>query len=99
MDINIIKGEKITVEISGRLDTSAAPEFSEAVADIVSQKNNVIFDCADMEYIASSGLRALLASHKSLIAAGGSLEVINVQPAVQNVFDMTGFSVMLDIVK
>ena len=53
----------------------------------------------DMEYIASSGLRSFLAAHKAVTAAGGTLEIINVQPAVQSVFDMTGFSVMLQIVK
>jgi anti-sigma B factor antagonist len=99
MDINIIKGDKITVEISGRLDTASAPEFNEAIEAITSQKNDIIFDCADMEYIASSGLRSFLAAHKAVTAAGGTLEIINVQPAVQSVFDMTGFSVMLQIVK
>lgn len=99
MDINIIKGEKITVELAGRLDTTAAPELSAALADIVSEKNNVVFDCADLEYIASSGLRVFLSAHKSLNAAGGSLEVVNVQPSVQSVFDLTGFSVMLKLVK
>ncbi|MBQ9642054.1 MAG: STAS domain-containing protein [Bacteroidaceae bacterium] len=99
MDINITKGEKITVEISGRLDTAATPEFSEAIADIISEKNNVVFDCSDLEYIASSGLRAFLSAHKSLTALGGTLEVTGVQPAVQSIFDMTGFSVMLKIGK
>lgn len=98
MDVNIIKGEKITVEIAGRLDTAAAPEFNEAIADIISEKNDVVFDCAEMDYIASSGLRVFLIAHDSLTANGGTLEVVNVQPSVQSVFDMTGFSVMLKII-
>lgn len=99
MDINIVKGDKVIVEISGRVDTATAPEFSAAINEVVSLPQTVVFDCKELDYISSSGLRVILAASKSLKAAGGSLEVINVQPSVQSVFDMTGFSVMLNIHK
>ena len=97
MEINIIYGEKTIVELAGRLDTAEAPKAKEAVADIIQQKNDVVFDCNELEYISSSGLRVLLEAQKSLNAAGGSLKLINVQPSVQSVLDMTGFSIFLDL--
>jgi len=97
MDINIIKGDIITIELSGRLDTAAAPLFSEEIADIIKEKNDVVLDCADLEYIASSGLRVLLQANKSLTALGGTLKLINVQAPVQSVLDMTGFSLILSL--
>lgn len=97
MEINIIKGEKIVVELTGRLDTSAAPTLSEEIEDIVNKKNDVVFDCKELEYIASSGLRVFLQAQKALNAAGGTLKLINVQPTVQSVLDMTGFSIFLDL--
>lgn len=97
MEINIIKGEKIVVELVGRLDTSAAPTLSEEIEDIVNEKNDVVFDCKELEYIASSGLRVFLQAQKALNAAGGTLKLINVQPTVQSVLDMTGFSIFLDL--
>lgn len=97
MEINIIKGEKIVVELTGRLDTSAAPTLSEEIEDIVNEKNDVVFDCKELEYIASSGLRVFLQAQKALNAAGGTLKLINVQPTVQSVLDMTGFSIFLDL--
>ena len=54
-------------------------------------------DCKELEYISSSGLRILLEAQKSLKAAGGTLKLINLQEAVQNVLDMTGFSLILDL--
>jgi len=97
MDINITKGEKITVELAGRLDTVAAPELTKAIADIITDKNQVRFDCSDLEYIASSGLRVFLSAYKSLTGAGGTIEVVGLQPQVRSVFDMTGLSVMLNL--
>lgn len=97
MDINITKGEKITVELAGRLDTVAAPELTKAIADIITDKNQVRFDCSDLEYIASSGLRVFLSAYKSLTGVGGTIEVVGLQPQVRSVFDMTGLSVMLNL--
>ncbi len=89
---------KVVVKIIGRLDTTVAIDFSKEVAPYYSQKNVIMqFDCSEMDYIASSGLRVFLSTFKSLTANGGSLEVLNLQPQVMTVFKMTGFSTFLNI--
>lgn len=97
MEVNIINGDKITVELIGRLDTASVADFDEDIAEVIADDNDVVFDCKDLEYISSSGLRSVLNAHKQLKAAGGSLELVNLQPAVKSVFDLTGFSVILKI--
>ncbi len=97
MEVNIINGDKITVELIGRLDTASVADFDEEIAEVIADDNDVVFDCKDLEYISSSGLRSVLNAHKQLKAAGGSLELQNLQPAVKSVFDLTGFSVILKI--
>lgn len=97
MEVNIINGDKITVELIGRLDTASVTDFDEEIAEVIADDNDVVFDCKDLEYISSSGLRSVLNAHKQLKAAGGSLELVNLQPAVKSVFDLTGFSVILKI--
>ena len=97
MEVNIINGDKITVELIGRLDTASVADFNEEIAEVIADDNDVVFDCKDLEYISSSGLRSVLNAHKQLKAAGGSLELVNLQPAVKSVFDLTGFSVILKI--
>ena len=97
MEVNIINGDKITVELIGRLDTASVADLDEEIAEVIADDNDVVFDCKDLEYISSSGLRSVLNAHKQLKAAGGSLELVNLQPAVKSVFDLTGFSVILKI--
>jgi len=97
MEINIIKGEKTIVEIIGRLDTSTANDFNEEIAEVVAGDKDVVFDCKELEYISSSGLRSFLNTHKQLKAKGLQLELCNVLPAVKSVLDLTGFTVLLKI--
>jgi len=97
MEINIIKGEKTTVEIIGRLDTSTVADFNEEIAGITTEKRDIVFDCKELEYISSSGLRSFLNVHKQLKAQGQQLELCNVQPGVKSVLDLTGFTVLLKI--
>ena len=97
MEVNITKGDKTTVKLIGRLDTTAVADFDSEIAEVISGKNNVVFDCEELEYISSSGLRSILNAYKQLKAAGGTLELCNLQPAVKSVFNLTGFTVMLKI--
>ena len=97
MEINVIKGDKTTVELSGRLDTAAVEEFDKELATVVAENNNIVFDCSELEYISSSGLRAILTIHKQLQAKGGELALCNLQPTVKSVFDLTGFTMMMKI--
>ena len=53
--------------------------------------------CADrLEYISSAGLRVLMKLRKK---AGKALPVLNVSPEVFEVFEMTGFTELLDVKK
>ena len=51
---------KFVVTFNGELDTAAAAETEKALAPVMeSLGKDIIFDCTDLEYIASSGLRLL----------------------------------------
>ena len=97
MDIGIKKiTEETRIEITGRLDTITAPDLEKIIASDVSDETNLVFDIKDMEYISSAGLRVLLAAQKKL-SKRGTMKVINVSPAVMEVFEVTGFTDMLVI--
>ena len=57
------KEERVTIALSGRLDTITAPELTEAVKDLTFQE--LTLDLTDLEYISSAGLRALLVCGKN----------------------------------
>jgi anti-anti-sigma factor len=98
MDIKVIEenGAKI-VNINGRLDTVTSPELEKIASPLVEVGKVIIFDCEKMEYISSAGLRVILSTHKQCIAAGGRFVVRNLTAEVKSVFDMTGFSRILNI--
>ena len=83
------EGEKLTVELLGRLDTLTAPELSQALES----KNpaEMIIDLSQLEYISSAGLRVLLTAQKKVDEREGSLVIKNPNPVVRNVFKITGF--------
>lgn len=98
MDIAILQENGIkTVRIAGRLDTLSSPELDKAVKPLIDLGAVIVFDCEKMDYISSSGLRVILSTHKQLAASGGRFVVRNLNPEVRSVFDMTGFSRLLDI--
>lgn len=99
MEVNILNegGAKVVV-IDGRLDTVTAPELERAIAPLLAEKKQtVIFECKDMEYVSSSGLRVVLSSYKSVVSNGGRFVLRNLSKDVRSVFDLTGFSRILTI--
>jgi anti-anti-sigma factor len=99
MEIKILKEESDTIAfIKGRVDTVTAPELENQISPLYSESGTMlILDCANMEYISSSGLRVILTAHKQLIANGGKFKIRHLLPEVRTVFDMTGFSRILTI--
>ncbi len=84
-----VEGEKLTIAVNGRLDTLSAPQLeAELKLDGVTE---LIFDLSGLEYTSSAGLRVLLSAQKTMNRQG-RMVVRGVQPAVKEVFDITGFS-------
>ena len=99
MEINkIAEGKKLTVELIGRLDAVTAIELQEDLKDSLDEVENLIFDLAKLNYIASAGLRVLLKYQKHFDKLSGEMEIKNVKTEVRDVLDMTGFSNFLNII-
>ena len=89
---------KYTVALEGELDTAHAQEVEQAMQPLheVSGKD-ITIDCTQLEYIASSGLRILLALLKSAKANGNKVVLKNLNDEIKEVFKMTGFIDLFDI--
>ncbi len=97
LDINkVTEGDKLTIVLKGRLDTTTAPELEEQVNASVSGIKTLLFDVSSMEYISSAGLRVLLASQKIMNKQGG-MKVLHPSDDVKEIFEVTGFSDILTI--
>ncbi len=84
----------MTVAVSGRIDTSTAPDFEQGVKPYLEGVTELILDFAEVNYVSSAGLRALLSMHKIMMKQG-SMKLINVNEEVCDVFEVTGFDEIL----
>ena len=97
MTIEIKKNaEALTVEITGRLDTTTAPALESTVKDNVNGISALVIDLKGLEYISSAGLRVLLGAQKKMNQLG-SMKVVNVCEDIMEIFEMTGFADILTI--
>lgn len=84
--------ERIIVNMIGSLDTAAAIEAEQTLKPITEgEGKDIVFECKELEYIASSGLRILLDVLKKNKAKGKKVTLRNVNDDIQNVFKITGF--------
>ncbi|QYZ80231.1 anti-sigma factor antagonist [Methanofollis formosanus] len=80
------------VSVAGRIDAGSAGTLQETLAPLVDDgQKKVLVDMAGLDYISSSGLRVLLATHKALQKQGGSVALAALTPFVQEVFEISGF--------
>ncbi len=87
---------KLTLTITGRLDTVAAPKLEETLKESYDGVTELVFDLAKLEYISSAGLRVLLSAQKTMNKQG-SMKVINVGEEIMEIFEITGFTDILNI--
>lgn len=86
----------VTIALDGRLDTVTAPELEAELAALLDTADSLTIDMEKLAYISSAGLRVILKTQKALADKGG-FKLTNVQDAVMEVFDITGFSDFLTI--
>ena len=86
------------VRLEGNLDTNTsaeAQEFLNKTIDEGAAKIAVSFEKVD--FVSSAGLRVLLATAKKLGGGGGSLRVCGLNETVAEVFEISGFSTILNV--
>ena len=84
--------DKFLVTLEGELDTAAAAEVEETLQPLFnSNGKDVVIDCTELEYIASSGLRILISVLKGAKAGGSKVIIKNLNDDIKEVFKLTGF--------
>ena len=97
MEVKATKsGAQLTLAVKGRVDTTTAPDLSEALA--LDGISDLTLDLGKVDYMSSAGLRCLLTAQKTLAQHGGTMKLVHVGAVVREVLDMTGFSDFLTII-
>ena len=86
----------VVLKITGRLDTTTAPELEAVIDGCFSGIKELVMECSELEYVSSAGLRVILKAQK-LMNAQGNMKLTHVNETVMEVFDITGFADILTI--
>lgn len=87
----------LVVKLEGKIDTSNAAAVEKDIFGLVDQykPEKVILDAQKLEYISSVGLRVVLKLKK----AADNTRIVNTSLEVYDIFDMTGFTSILEVKK
>ena len=79
----------VTVKLTGSLDTATAPDLERQLAPVLAGTvKDMVFDLAQLKFISSAGLRVFTSTRKVLKERGGQASFINLQPQIQEVFEI-----------
>ncbi len=87
----------LKIFLQGRIDSNNAAEVEENIMSTINDNahQSLVLDLDDLSYISSAGLRIILKLKKM----DKTLKLINVSTEVYEIFDMTGFTEMMEISK
>ena len=91
------EGDKLTLALSGRLDTLTAPQLEAVVKNELDGAKDLVLDLKDLIYVSSAGLRVFLMAHKTMSKVG-SMALCNVCDDIKEVLTITGFADIFTII-
>lgn len=84
------------IKLIGRLDILGTGQIE--IAGFCSEDNTrVILDLAEVDFLASIGIRLIVLTAKSVRSRGGRLVILNPIPDVQSVLEITGIPSIIPI--
>src|SRR5688572_31361948 len=91
-------GDVTIVVLPGeQLDASNAKEFKRDVAPLLEPCRKVIFDLAELRFVDSSGLGAILSCLRQLNGKGGDLKLCAMSKPVRALFELVRMHKIFDI--
>jgi anti-anti-sigma factor len=79
----------VTVKLTGSLDTATAPDLERQLSPVLASPiKDLVFDLAQLKFISSAGLRVFSSARKILKERGGQASFVNMQPQIQEVFEI-----------
>ena len=91
-------GKTLVIRISGDLDSMNTPELEQRLKRDLPVIEKMEFDLTELEYVSSAGLRVFLSMQKMVRKQGKVMEIRNVGEEVMEIFKVTGFEKLLNIV-
>ena len=87
------EGDVTVVSPKGFINAHTVRAFESELQKSLQQKRfKLVVNCAELAYIASAGLGAMMGAIEEIRGNGGDLRVTNLNETVQNIFEILGFN-------
>ena len=94
----IKEGGKTIIKTGARIDTMNANQFEEDIQPALSNGGaDIEMDCSELTYMASSGLRIIQKTMRTVMQHRGQFKITNVSPEIYKVLVMTGFTKFMTV--
>ncbi|MFO7524972.1 MAG: STAS domain-containing protein [Ignavibacteriaceae bacterium] len=88
----------VIISITGNIDALTSSQLTMHIKEHITKGNvKLIADVKGVDYTSSAGLRVLLGAVKETRALNGDMRLANIQPNVQKVLALSGFTNILKI--
>lgn len=88
----------VAIYLNGYIDTYNSSFFQKKIQKVVETGyTNLIFNCASLNYVSSTGIGSFTAFLKMVKPKGGDIVLLEIQPKVYEVFQLLGFSQFFNI--
>ncbi|HEX4949928.1 MAG TPA: STAS domain-containing protein [Blastocatellia bacterium] len=90
--------DRTIIGLRGRMDSVTARTVEEKLLALIENgERHLVVDCAELTYVSSAGLRVFLMAAKRVTQVKGQLIFTTLNDEVRQVFDLTGFSSILQV--
>lgn len=93
MDVKTTEDEaRACIELTGKLTVQTSPDLSAAIEAVSAGVRDLDIDLANVDYVASAGLRVLVSADKLAAKRGGQMRLLHPCDEVMEVLEMTGLT-------
>lgn len=86
------------MHLDGALDAYSFPRLEATLRGLREEnRNNVVLDCAGLDYISSASLGALIGFARRARENGGDMKLVKLSPKIYNIVELLGFHKILEI--
>ena len=94
----IKEGGKTIIKTGSRIDTMNANQFEQDIQPALKEGGvDLEMDCTDLTYMASSGLRIIKKTMRTVTQLKGQFKITNVSPEIYKILAMTGFTKFMKV--
>jgi anti-sigma B factor antagonist len=89
------EGDFAVIRLDGAVDAHTAPQFEEAVQQVIDDgQNNIVVECTKLTYISSAGLGVFMGFVEEVREAGGDIKICGLSEKVKQPFEILGFETL-----